>query len=286
MTSTIYSLLIQDFLAQITPFEQLEKNVLQALVAKCQLVRYYIDQPIFTQGKMLDRVAIICQGKARLLGYDKSTKTPVSSQVVGSGEILGACSLVRGISCETAIASTEEVVCITVPAEEFLTLVAEPPLRSLAPLPKYPYVQGRGAINATSACFQMLSQHLGVSFGKDIRKALENQLKKTTLISLETCSAIAQMMDLRTQLVQVPVTGINQLTTPALIRYSLSFAIIYSVNEQELVMAIPEVGIRRKKLEDFAEVWGKEGQVLQIESPSKKYQEKFSWQRFLPRKWV
>lgn len=35
---------------------------------------------------------------------------------------------------------------------------------------KYPYVHGRGPVDATLACFQMLSQHLGMSFKRDVLK--------------------------------------------------------------------------------------------------------------------
>lgn len=149
--------------------------------------------------------------------------------------------------------------------------------------PKYPFVRGRGAIDAPMACFQMLSQHFGVPFRRDlIRKVLQNQLKTTETISLQACGAIAEMMGMRAQLIQVPATAINRLKAPALIRYLDSFAILYSITEKELVLAIPEQGIRRKKPADFAEAWGKEGQVLLLQPALNKFQEKFSLRWFLP----
>jgi ATP-binding cassette subfamily B protein len=416
MTATVSQPLIHTFLAEVAPLNQLETETLKAVAAKCKLVRYRIGQPLFVREIMPTHVAIIYEGQVRLLGYDQRTQTPVSLQIVGAGEILGWVGLVRGLSCEIAIASTE-VTCITLPAKDFLDLMvtkvlfakslrdrttlsevfellsvelqrradATANLKELvskiwqdavvlnlpkgkvnvaqldtnrlwlvsngavenfatgsrldlgelgqfarvagtqgarllglpsdlslsteskiqnpkskiqnleipyapdrlldptAPQPKYPYVRGRGAIDAPLACFQMLSQHFQVPFRRDlIRKVLQNQLKTADTISLQAAGAIAEMMGLRAQLVQVPATAVNRLKAPALIRYADSFAILYHVSDRELVMAIPEIGIRCKKPGEFAEVWGEEGQVLLLQPGNFQQQEKFSLGWFLP----
>ncbi len=153
----------------------------------------------------------------------------------------------------------------------------------LAPPPKYPYVRGRGSIDAPLACFQMLSQYMGVSFRRDtIRKVLENQINSVGTISLPTCGAIAEMMGLNPQLVQVPATAVNRLKAPALIRYRDSFAILYSISERELLIAEPEAGIYKLKPLDFAQVWGEGGQVLLLQARSGEQKEKFSLRWFLP----
>ncbi|PIG90786.1 peptidase domain-containing ABC transporter [Gloeocapsopsis sp. IPPAS B-1203] len=423
MTQSIPLAPIQAFLAQTFPFDQLSTEVIEAIAAKCQLMRYRVGQSILVREKMPAHIAILYQGQARLLGYDQRTRTPVSLELLGSGSILGATSFVRGIPCETAIASTE-VICITIAFQDFSDLLnSEPSLEQaflhssslsevfellsvelqrsanetpklkelataawqdavvrniprgkldLAQLdsqrlwlvssgsisdfpvgsrlpangssqiirvdkarllglnirkqinisvdaippsathesdfsvpaleipyapehppeappdpyaakPKYPLVRGRGSIEAPLACFQMLSQHLGLTFRKDlIRKVLENQFKSAGNISLQACGAIAEMMSLRAQLVQVSATAINRLKAPALIRYADSFAVIYSITEKELILAIPESGLLRKSPQGFAEIWGKEGQVLLLQPPSHQVKEKFSLRWFLP----
>lgn len=445
MTQSISQLPILNFLAETAPFDQLGTDALQAVAAKCQLVRYRVGQPILVREKIPAYIGIIYQGQARLLGYDQRTQLPVSLELAGAGRILGACGLVRGIPCEIAIASTE-VICITLPGEDFLDLIATSPMfgdtfrngctlsevfellsvelqrradvnanlkelaisawqdavvvnlpkgkqavahldpnrvwllssgsiadlpvgsrlppnnlhqalriegtrgarllglnvnlevntqndeligetyvnleealphtsgngfsspgqamgKSIYPAsipyapdhppdappdpyaarPRYPFVRGRGPIDAPMACFQMLSQQFGVTFRRDlIRKVLQNQVKTTETISLQACGAIAEMMGLRAQLIQVPAASVNRLKAPALIRYLDSFAILYSITEQELVIAIPEQGIRRKKPTDFAEAWGKEGQVLLLQPSLNRFQEKFSLRWFLP----
>ncbi len=421
MTFTVSLGQIQAFLSQTFPFDQLGVDALQKVTAQCKQLRYRIGQPILVREKTPAQVSIIYQGQARLLGHDQRTKQSVSLRLVGPGEVLGWVGLIRGIPCETAIASTE-VVCISLPAEDFLACIkAEPAFASalqqwctlsevfelmslelqrradgnadlkelalmawekavmlnlppgkvdaaslnreriwlvssgaiedfpagsrlplgrtagllkvkgdsvarllgipatlfapsrtqtdvvpeqvetveipyapeqppelrrdpMGPPPKYPYVRGRGLIEAVLACFQMLSQHLDVSFRRDVtRKVLENHLKNRGQISLHTCGAVAEMMGLRAQLVEVAAAAVNRLKAPALISWQDSFAIIYSITERELVIAVPETGIIRRQPKDFAEAWGEKGQVLLLQAPPvEQKREKFSLRWFLP----
>jgi ATP-binding cassette subfamily B protein len=437
MTASISTIDIQAVLAKTVFFEQLSETSVQKLAAKCQMLRYRIGQPLLVREKMPTQVSIIYQGQARLLGYDQRTQTPVSLQLVEPGEVLGWVGLVRGLSCETAIASSE-VVCVTIPAEAFLACLEEPafakyvwqqcspsevcellslelqrradgktklkdlvfqvwqaalvldlppgrvdstqlsatrvwlvssgtvgdytagsridfngstpalrvegttkvrllglPENQLPVLPpalattlasditfsdveeisdepseelidlseipyaadqpptepsiespalaKYPYIRGRGKINAPLACFGMLSKHMGVSFRRDmVRRVLENQLKTVGSISLASCGAIAETIGLNAQLVQVPATAITRLKAPALIEYRDSFAIIYHISEKELVIATPEIGIRRQRPADFTKAWGEGGQLLLLQARPGGQREKFSLRWFLP----
>lgn len=111
MTYSIASNQIHEFLEQTFPFNQLKSQQLHTVTTKCQLIRYRTFQPLFVREFMPTQIAIIYEGKVRLLGYDQCTEKPASLQVVGAGEILGWVGLVRGVPCEIAIASTE-VICI------------------------------------------------------------------------------------------------------------------------------------------------------------------------------
>ena len=127
MTSSAISLLqIQTFLAQTPPFDRLPESVLKALVSKCQLLGYRTGQPLFEREKMPTQVTIIYQGQARLLGYDQRAQRHVSLRLVGPKEVLGWAGLLRGIPCETAIASTD-LIAITLSAQDFLALIQTQP---------------------------------------------------------------------------------------------------------------------------------------------------------------
>ena len=413
---------IQGFLAGTSPFDQLSAAALQQLSEKFQLLRYRMGQAILVRETMPAQVAILYEGQARLLGYTPQAQAPVTLQLLQSGEILGWVSLVRGVPCETAIASTEAI-CLTIPSSDFLALLdREPllapalsdrctlievfdllgaeldrlalgcanlkelalkarlravvrnlppgktPLQSLDPnqawfisggattnfavgsrlttedsradievtgpgsarlvglsetlllpadktspkilplagnyedipyaptdfseketdnaqdrLVKYPYVHARGPLEATLACFQMLSQHLGMPFRRDIlRRALTNSFDRTGSISLQLCGAIAELMGLNSQLVAVPATAISRLQAPAMVKWQDSFALLYKASVKEIVLAIPESGIRRLKPADFIDAWGETGQVLLLQPTKDTPKQRFGLSWFKP----
>jgi ATP-binding cassette, subfamily B, bacterial HlyB/CyaB len=423
MNSSTISIQIPETLAEYFPFNQLNAEKLKAVAQKSQLVRYRIGQPILTRDRMPASVVIIHQGQVRLLGYEQSTQAQVSLEVVGAGTFLGWLSLVRGVSCETAIASTE-VVAIVLSAKDFQDLMATEldfakvllgctnltevfellsvefqrqananvNLKELAlqvlqnttvinlpkgrinsaqldssrlwlistgiiegfsmgccfpvvdiqknwcvetentrllgfPLTaelnnesktrryrrensisveyseipyageynteltdeeftspsKTPFVRGKGKINAPLACFQMLSQSLGVSFRRDlIRRVLENQLKNMKRISLQTGGTVAEMMGLRAQLVKVSTNNLSRLKTPVLIEWQDSFAVLYRASDRELQLAIPESRMHHYKPQEFEAIWGDVGQVLLVEVGKGERKEKFSLRWFIP----
>lgn len=413
---------IQGFLAGTSPFDQLSAAAIQRLSEKFQLLRYRMGQAILVRETMPAQVAILYEGQARLLGYTPQAQAPVTLQLLQAGEILGWVSLVRGVPCETAIASTEAI-CLTIPSSDFLALLDQEPLlaaamidrcslievfdllgaeldrlalgcanlkelalkagergvvRNLPPgktplqsldpnqvwfisggattnfavgsrltteesrsnievtgpgsarlvglsetlliptdetspkilpgarnyedipyaptdfsepetdnaqdrLVKYPYIHARGPQEATLACFQMLSQHLGMPFRRDIlRRSLTNSFERTGSISLQLCGAIAELMGLNSQLVTVPATAISRLQAPAMVKWQDSFALLYKASVKEIVLAIPESGIRRLKPADFIDVWGAEGQVLLLQPTKDTPKQRFGLSWFKP----
>ena len=148
---------------------------------------------------------------------------------------------------------------------------------------KYPYVRGRGPTDAPLACFQMLAQHWQMPFRKDvIRRILNNQLARNNSVSLTTCGGIAEMMGLKAQLIESPANVFTRLPTPALVSWQDSFAILYECSSKELVFAVPEQGIRRKKPEHFLDDWGESGPVLLLEKTEATPEKKFGLNWFWP----
>lgn len=126
MTTAVSLAQIQSFLAETSPFDRLPADTLKTLLTKCQLLGYRTGQPLFEREKMPTQVSVIYQGQARLLGWDQRAQRHVSLRLVEPKEVLGWAGLVRGIACETVIASTE-VIAITIPAAEFLNLMTSEP---------------------------------------------------------------------------------------------------------------------------------------------------------------
>lgn len=417
-----YTTTIQEFLASIYPFDQLSSTARLKLSNQCQLLRYRMGQAIVVREKMPAHVAILFQGQARLLGYDPRNNSPVTLKLLQPGEILGWVGLVRGVPCETAIASTESV-CLILNTSDFFALleqekVVSTALRSrcalsevfellgaelehrahtegnlkelaqeawlngiiynlqagkpmssqlepnrvwfvsggaraiqpvgtcldfetvaqlsvtgsgatrlvgipaslLAPsqtinesvapveaveIPyaptqlednsasyldnerttpkKYPFFAGKGAVEGTLACFQMLSQHLNIPFRRDtLRRVLVNQQSRSGNLSLQNCGAIAEMSGLSAQLVNVPAVAVSRLPTPAMLYWQGCCAILYETSDRLLVLAAPEMGIQRLKPTQFIENWDEEGQVLLLKPTKDTPQQRFGLSWFLP----
>jgi ATP-binding cassette subfamily B protein len=117
---------ILEFLAETPPFNYLPPDTLRKVAVNCQLLQYRTGQWMLVKERMPAQVMVIYQGQARVLGDDRWTNSQISLTVVEKGEFLGWLGLVRGISCEAVMASTE-VIAITLEAGEFLQLMATVP---------------------------------------------------------------------------------------------------------------------------------------------------------------
>lgn len=418
---TISTNIYYEFLAKIPPFDKLEPTVFERVVNLIEPLRYRMGQAILVKDNLPARIAILFEGKARLLGYAPSIEAPQTLSRLEPGAIIGATSIIRNVPCETVISSGESV-CLTLKVSDFIELLNKQPdiatifrnsinlieifdligaelnrrgkvvhdLKELAtkaihhatilnlpngktplsqidpnllwfvssegsnypvgsvinpssgndiqstgkgvrligfadhtlsfeqptttdileitttnsnpwesvpfapekPLApeqqeskqtKYPYIHGRGPIDATLACFQMLSQYWNTPWKRDvIKRALDSNFQRTGKISIELCGAIAELMGFKSQLVEIPAVAISKLPTPVLLPWQDSFVILYHATEKELVLAIPEQGIVRKKPEAFIDVWGEDGQVLLIQSTPETPKKRFNLSWFLP----
>lgn len=111
-----------EFLSQISPFSLLPTAVLSDLAARMQPFGYGMGKKMMEHGKLPGQVLVVYQGSIRLLGYNTRTQMPATLELLKPRAVLGAVSLMRGIGCETAIASTDAI-CLAMSAEEFLRLM-------------------------------------------------------------------------------------------------------------------------------------------------------------------
>ncbi len=148
---------------------------------------------------------------------------------------------------------------------------------------EYPFFQGKTTLDSGVACFQMLSKYFGMPFRKEvIKRVLSEQLERTPALSLPLCGAVSELMGLNPQLINIPAQAITRLEGPSLVTWQDGLAIIYEFSETELVIAVPELGVRRYKPEDFIETWGDGGEVLLIKKTKETPQERFGLNWFLP----
>lgn len=178
------------------------------------------------------------------------------------------------------IRPTEKAPNLFVPAD---IAYAQEPAPAPLGLETYPYISGEGSLAGAIACCQMLSQHLDVPWRRDLlRRVFADRLERSGDISLQFCGAVAELMGLQGQLVNLPAATFGRLPVPALITWRDSLAIVYAANEKELILGIPAEGIRRRSLLEFAEIWGTTGQVLLLQRSHDAPKAKFGLSWFLP----
>ncbi|AFZ35484.1 cyclic nucleotide-regulated ABC bacteriocin/lantibiotic exporter [Stanieria cyanosphaera PCC 7437] len=147
----------------------------------------------------------------------------------------------------------------------------------------YPFYGGKTPLDVGVACFQMLSRYFKMPFRKEvIRRVLGEQIQRTGGLSLPLSGAIVELMGLNAQLVTIPATSFTRLQGPCLVRWDNSLAVVYEISEKELIIAVPELGLLRRKPEEFFETWGDRGEVLLLQKTKETPQERFGLNWFLP----
>ncbi|MBI1240702.1 peptidase domain-containing ABC transporter [Umezakia ovalisporum] len=154
----------------------------------------------------------------------------------------------------------------------------------------YPFVGGKGEVNTIFACFQMLSRHLHIPFRREvIRRILNEQLKRQGSISFPACAYVAELIGLKSQLVDLPVGAITRIPTPAIIHYLDSYAVLYEIDAHHVVAGVPTQGIIRCKPAQFVEQLNVDKnnlpslvKVLLLTTTKETPQERFGIQWFLP----
>ncbi len=147
---------------------------------------------------------------------------------------------------------------------------------------KFPCIRAKGIQESILACLQMLSLYFHLPFRRDmLQRILVKQIEQTGTVSLQFCGAVAELMGLTTQIVKVPVTTLGKLPLPAMIAWQDTFAVVYKYNNQELLIAIPELGLVRRKVKDFAKTW-QQGEVLLLQPSKNSPKSRFSLRWFIP----
>ncbi len=155
---------------------------------------------------------------------------------------------------------------------------------------KYPFFQGKGQLNSAIACFQMISKHLQMPFRREIvNRILTEHSKRSGTISFQLCAYLAELLGLKSQLIDIAVSQIGRIPTPALIRYQDNFAVLYETGEKVMVLGVPSQGIQHfqttelaKELEIEDNVSPPKLRVLLLSATKATPQQRFGLQWFTP----
>ena len=148
---------------------------------------------------------------------------------------------------------------------------------------KYSLYQGKGSLGSATACLKMLCKYFKVPFRPDVvDRLLKNQLSSTSIVPIQLCGAIVELLGINAQMVKIPVSAIGKLQAPLMITWQDRVAIVYEITPQELILGIPESGIRCYKPAAFADIWGDVGDVLLLARNNNTPAEKFGIRWFIP----
>ena len=147
---------------------------------------------------------------------------------------------------------------------------------------KYPFFGGKGTVKETLACCQMLCDFFEIKYRQEVLQRVVVNQHKTGAINLNFCAAISDLMGLQVQQIKIPVAKISSIPTPALIAYEDSLAVVYETSAKGVVLGIPARGIKRRRLETFADLWGESGEVLLLQPKADTPQQKFGLSWFFP----
>lgn len=148
---------------------------------------------------------------------------------------------------------------------------------------QYPFKAGRGSVEASSACFEMLAQYWQIPFRKEVvRRVLSQRSSEQAVPTLQLCGAIAELLEIRPQLLDVPQSVIAKLPTPLLMHWENQLVVVYETSAQGVTLAIPESGLKRVKLKKFIQKCSFNIPVLLLEKTVYTSQKKFNLSWFLP----
>jgi ATP-binding cassette, subfamily B, bacterial HlyB/CyaB len=151
---------------------------------------------------------------------------------------------------------------------------------------KFPTVLGEGIREGILACFQMVSLYLGIKYRREtVQRIVDMQLERNNRVTLQLCAAIAEVLGLMGRLMDIPANQICRIKNPAMIAWEDSFAVIYQVNDKEIVLGTPQSGVEKIKIERFISLLGDaqtQVQVLLLLETKNVQRQKFDLAWFIP----
>ena len=144
-----------------------------------------------------------------------------------------------------------------------------------------------GPIPEAIACFRTVAHQLQLPLKTDLlQRILEEQASRADgAVSLQLCAAIAESLGLQTQLLNLPVSLIGRLQTPALVNLADGeLTVALATRPAELLLARPRSAIEALTPEQLAPLANAEGAlpVLVLRTTDRTPQKKFGLGWFLP----
>ena len=260
----------------VTPADQLDQEHIWFVSGGASITNF----PPGSRLKPTDRLEVKGKGQARLLGLSPGDLSSLDHQPAVIGED----------SQNSQLAITNDLEIPYYAEDQEIPQSQPTPQKTRRKRQNYPFVSGKGEVNTIFACFQMLSKHLHIPFRKEvIRRILTEQIKRQGSISFPACAYVAELIGLKSQLVELPIAAITRIPTPAIVHYGDSYAVLYEIDAHTVVAGVPSQGIISCKPAQFIdqltvnpEDLPPQVTVLLLTTTKETPQERFGIQWFIP----
>jgi len=153
---------------------------------------------------------------------------------------------------------------------------------------QYPFCRGEGKIGGALACYQMLCKYFKIPFRKEVlRRVLESRSRHVSQISLELAGAVAEVMGLNSQLLNIPKHLFAKVEAPALMQWQGKLVVVFHISASEIVFGVPDQGIVKCKPKEVLSEWEDQNSIYIVKLKKSIYtpQERFGFSWFWPYLW-
>ena len=158
---------------------------------------------------------------------------------------------------------------------------AAPATQLKADLSRLPVVTGVGPLEQTMACLQMLAASFNIPFRRDVMERICRQELRDRPASLGQIAGMTAVMGFQPTLLNLPAAQMQRAQTPCLAIIRDQPAMVYRIEQGEVLAVLPEFGRVRLTLEEW--IGDQSGVQLLAVAPGRDAQQRklgFKW--FLP----
>jgi HlyB family type I secretion system ABC transporter len=146
---------------------------------------------------------------------------------------------------------------LTIGPPQSIVYAPDLPLARIEPQPdqervRYPLVRGKGQVDGSVACFEMLAKQFKIPFRRDsVRKIVAHHFDQTGGVSLQFCGAVADFLGLQGQLATISIADLQRIQVPALIKWQDGIAVICAVANKSITIALPDSGLIKRSPQEL-----------------------------------
>ncbi|MEB3361313.1 MAG: ABC transporter transmembrane domain-containing protein, partial [Synechococcaceae cyanobacterium] len=144
-------------------------------------------------------------------------------------------------------------------------------------------VRGKGPLEGTVACFQMMARFMQLPFRRDaVERTLRDNLGRGRNPSLQLCGQLAANMGLHVVGMVIPSSHATRMQTPAMVAWGDSFALVLESSSAGLRLATPDKGWVQLTPSQAVDTFGEQLNLLLLDRSNTTPEQRFGFDWFWP----